>query len=305
MSSQCRERLLLVVVPFAFLFLIQAPTLSRAAEPNEQPAAKKADAEPVIAVTHQDEPENGWFVAETTNFILYHMLARDLAASILQTAERTRAAQLKKWFGEDGNWQRKCRLILYPSGQAYGEATGAPVHPVGGHTEITAEEGRVLSRCIHMHGRRTFLLKGILPHEVTHAVLAGRLSSERMPRWADEGMAILAESQAHIDVHYRQLPRWRDDEALFSVRELIEMRDYPHPRSLGIFYAQSVSLVDFLTQQKGAKHFARFVRDGERDGYTASLRKHYGWTFAELDRRWQHHAFAAEKPIETATPAGE
>jgi hypothetical protein len=231
---------------------------------------------------------------------------QELAEEVLRKAERTRTAQLRKWFEDDADdWEPKCRIILYPSGQAYSEATGAPANPGGGHTEIAAEEGRVLSRRIHVHGARGFLLRGVVPHEVTHAVLAGRLSRERIPRWADEGMAILAESPAHIDVHFRQLPRWRADDALFSVQELLQMRDYPEPRSFGVFYAQSVSLVDFLSREKGARHFTAFVRTGERDGYAAALRKHYGWSFRELNRRWQQYAFAEAKPTETITEAAE
>src|SRR5262249_32924157 len=210
--------------------------------------------------------------------------------------------QLRKWFDEVGaNWEPKCRICLYPTGEAYGEATGAPVNAGGGHTDVRAEEGRVVSRCIHVHGARALLLKGVVPHEVTHAVLAGKLSSGRVPRWADEGMAILAETPKNIDMHLRYLPRWHADDALFSMRTLIEMRDYPQPRELGVFYAQSVSLVDFLTRQKGAERFAAFVRDGERVGYADSLRKHYGWSFADLDRRWKQYAVYSKKMGEETT----
>jgi hypothetical protein len=162
----------------------------------------------------------------------------------------------------------------------------------------------VISRCIHVHGERAFLLKGVVPHEVTHAVLAGRLGAGRVPRWADEGMAILAEAPKHIDMHLRHLPRMRADDALFAMRALIEMRDYPEPRGIGVFYAQSVSLVDFLARERGAERFADFVRDGERDGYAESLRKHYGWSFAELDRRWKRFAFYNKKMGEETTTGG-
>jgi hypothetical protein len=40
-----------------------------------------------------------------------------------------------------------------------------------------------------------------LPHEITHVVLADRFNTKPMPRWADEGMAVLTEpvekKQAH------------------------------------------------------------------------------------------------------------
>ncbi len=297
MASQCRDGFLVV-----FLTLIPVALARVEASPPDRRQA--APAEPAIEVRHLRE-QDGWRAAETTNFRLYHLHARDLAEEVLRTAERARAAQMRKWFGEVGdNWQPKCRICLYPDGEAYGEATGAPVNPGGGHTDIRAEEGRVLSRSIHVHGSRAFLLKGVVPHEVTHAVLAGRLGGGRVPRWADEGMAILAEAQAHVDMHLRFLPRWRTDNALYSVRALIEMRDYPEPHAMGVFYAQSVSVVDFLTRHKGGERFVAFVRDGERDGYAASLRKHYGWSFAELDRHWRRHAFYDKMATETTGGGG-
>jgi hypothetical protein len=300
MSTQCGGGSLLVLFTLLSLSLVHAEST-----PQPPPTARKASAEePAVEVRHKQSQE-GWRVAETVNFRLFHQHTQALAEAVLTTAERTRAAQQRKWFGNvEDDWNPKCRICLYPSGETYGEATGAPVNPAGGHTDIGADEGQVYSRCIHVHGMRSFLLKGVVPHEVTHAVLAGRLGPGRVPRWADEGMAILAEAPAQIDVHFRYLPRWRADDALFRMRALVEMRDYPEPRAIGPFYAQSVSLVDFLTREKGAPRFAAFVRHGERDGYAASLRKHYGWSFAELERRWQRHAFYRDQEAETDAASG-
>jgi hypothetical protein len=288
MSSHWRDGSLLVI-----LALFSLSSIGRADEPS-------------IEIKHQPE-DDGWQVAETANFRLLHQHSRSLAEAVLRTAERTRTDQLSKWFGEvGGDWEPKCRICLYPTGEAYGEATGAPVNPGGGHTDVRADGSRVISRCIHVHGARSYLLQGVVPHEVTHAVLAGRLGDSRVPRWADEGMAILAEAPKNIDMHLRYLPRMRADDALFRMRALIEMRDYPEPRELGVFYAQSVSLVDFLSRQKGTERFASFVRDGERGGYAESLRKHYGWSFVELDRHWRRHAFYTKKMVEVApTPSAK
>jgi hypothetical protein len=295
MSSRCGGGSFFTILTLLTLSLAHAE-VSRAESP--------AETTPAIEVRHQ-EPSDGWCVAETANFRLFHQSTQPLAEAVLRTAERARSAQQRKWFGKVGaDWSPKCRIFLYPSAEAYSEATGAPVNPGGGHTDIQAEDGRVFSRCIHLHGMRSMLLKGVVPHEVTHAVLAGRLGQGRVPRWADEGMAILAEAQPQIEVHYRYLPRWRAEAALFDMRTLVQMRDYPEPRAVGAFYAQSVSLVDFLTREKGAPRFADFVRDGESDGYAASLRKHYGWSFAELERRWQRYAFYRDKDTETDTTNG-
>jgi hypothetical protein len=297
MASQWRGGPLFVILTLLSLSLAYAETGS----PDRRAAGST---ESSVEVRHLQE-QDGWRVAETVNFRLWHQHSHSLAEAVLRTAERTRATQLRKWFGEIGvRWEPKCRIYLYASGEDYGAATGAPVQWGGGHTDIRTADGRVIGRSIHVYGSQTFVLKGVVPHEVTHAVLAGRLGNGRVPRWADEGMAILAEAPAHIAMHLRFLPRWHADDALYPTRTLVEMRDYPEPHALGVFYAQSVSLVEFLTRQKGAERFAAFVRDGERNGYAAALHKHYGWNFAELDRRWRQHAFYEKNAAEPTSGGG-
>ncbi len=305
MSSQCRGGWTVIVLILFSASSAHSQTNSSASVRKTPRTANTTDAvTPVVKVFHLEDQDE-WSVARSANFHLFHQHVRALAEAVLRTAERTRATQQLKWFGAlEEAWTPRCCICLYPSGVAYSETTGVPANPAGGHTDVRVEDGRVLSRYVHLHGPRDLLLNGVLPHEVTHAVLAGRLGGERVPRWADEGMAVLAEPQPRIDLHFRHLPRCRDDRLLFHVGELIQMRDYPEPCAIGAFYAQSVSLVDFLTREKGAKRFTAFVRDGESDGYATLLRRHYGWNFAELDRRWQRHAFPEEKAAETANGGG-
>lgn len=294
MSTQRRVGWILPALLFVSLCSAVAET-PRPEILRKLPTAAKSDPEPpTIPVTHREE-EDGWFVAETANFRLYHQHTLDLAEDLLRKAERTRAAQLRKWFGEaNEDWKPKCRICLYPSSDSYSEATGVPRN-VNGHTQFRMDGERVLSRIIHLHGSRSELLPAVLPHEVTHAVLAGRFGGASVPRWADEGIAVLAEIRPRIEAHLRHLPRWRDEDRLFQPRDLFRLRQYPQQREIAVFYAQSISLVEFLSREKGAKRLAVFVRDGQRDGYEVSLKRHYGWSFAELDRRWRRYAFPIDK----------
>jgi hypothetical protein len=302
MSSQRRGGWIVVLSLFS-ISLVPGPGPAADAGRPKRPTAR-ADAAPAIKVAHVEE-EDGWQVARTTNFCLFHRNSPALAEAVLRTAERTRTVQQRKWFGAIAeDWSPRCAMCLYPSAESYSESTGAPANLGGGHTDVRVEEGRVLSRYIHIHGPRELLLEGVVPHEVTHAVLAGRMGGARVPRWADEGMAVLAEPKSRVELHLHSLSRCRDDQLLFSVSDLVQMRDYPQSRAIGAFYAQSVSLVDFLARAKGSTRFTAFVRDGERDGYAASLRRHYGWSFAELDRRWQRHAFPDESSATMASGGG-
>jgi hypothetical protein len=230
-------------------------------------------------------------VAQTVNFHILHRGDAEYAGRVARTAERTRETMSRQWFGKaPPAWARPCDIYLYPTAREYFEQTGAPPASPG-HTRVQDDDGRVVSREIHLHGQGELLLRTVLPHEVTHAVLAGHFGAHRIPRWADEGVAVLSEPREQVAEHLRDLSRWRDDGALFGARELVEMQDYPAPYRVGAFYSQSVSLVRFLSGLKGPEVFTRFLRDGLEDGYAPALRRHYGWGLAELDGRWQRYAF--------------
>ena len=187
-----------------------------------------------------------------------------------------REAAAKKWFGEPAPpWDEPCDIYLYDTAQDYSLATGRPPQ-VAGHSSFQEKNGRVVSRRIDLHCDDPNVFIGVLPHETTHVVLAGRFGAHRLPHWADEGMAVLSEPRDRVALHLNNLPRHRQDDELFPVAELMQMDDYPDVRRIGPFYAESVSLVSFLSAEKGPKAFARFLRDGLEDGYESALKRDYG-----------------------------
>jgi hypothetical protein len=276
-------------------------------ELRQRPAAEER-----VEVRHTPAQAGGWPVAETANFCVIHRQSRAVAERVARIAEGTRTAMTRKWFGADpAPWNPRCNIYLYATAEEYHQATGAPaMHP--GHSKMEFDGDRIVTRKIYLHGDDPNAFESILPHETTHVVLAGRFGKDnkgnlhQIPRWADEGMAVLTEPQARIDLHLHNLPKHRRDRELFSLLQLMKMNDYPHPRYIGPFYAQSVSLVDFLSKQPGGPRvFTQFLRDGLNGGYEPALRRHYNIQgFDELERRWLRHAFdtASPAPVAQKTP---
>jgi hypothetical protein len=130
------------------------------------------------------------------------------------------------------------------------------------------------------------ILDAVLPHETTHVVLAGMFGNALVPRWADEGIAVLTEPNEKVEQHRRNLQKFHRDGQLFGLKELMELKDYPQPRRVPAFYAQSVALCEFLTAQRDAKTLTEFVKDGVRHGYETALERHYNLTFTQLEQRW-------------------
>jgi tetratricopeptide (TPR) repeat protein len=238
-------------------------------------------------VRHRDRGANGWCVTETANFRVFHNQPREYAEQVGRVAERTRAEMGRRWFGSPGeDWNPKCDIYLHASGDEYNRATGVPGTSPG-HSSISVEHGRVVGRKIDLHCDDPNLLPAVLPHETTHIVLAGQFGDHLVPRWADEGIAVLSEPREKVERHLRNLSRCRQEGQVFNLRHLMQLGEYPDPQHISAFYAQSVSLVEFLAHERGHQVFTAFLRDGLREGYESALQRHYGWrSFDELEQRW-------------------
>lgn len=246
---------------------------------------------PEFKTRRLDRTIDGWSVVDGPNFRVFHKQKVEFAEKAIQAAERARISAERRWFGAvDDDWSPRCEIYLHETSEDFSQATGAPAN-VPGYTTTYAEDNRVISRRIDLCCKDPNLLKAVLPHETTHAVLAGRFGRYQIPRWANEGMAVLEEPKEKIEKHLERLARYRKAGELFPAEELLRLSEYPEKRVLGVFYAESVSLVDFLTKERGPKVFYRFMRDGLTEGYTKAFRRNYGWDISELDDRWREFAF--------------
>jgi hypothetical protein len=248
---------------------------------------------------HLGQNPEGWLVSETANFRIFHKQDTAFAERVAEIAERTRSEMSRKWFGsEPPPWQPRCELIVYPSGQEYSQATGVPLNSPG-HARVHSDESnraRVLARWMHMRTDTPAMLETVLPHEATHVVLAGQFGVFQVPRWADEGIAVLTEPPAKVQQHRQNLARCQQQGALLGLKELMTLEKYPQePIRVSAFYAQSVVLVEMLTNLKGPVVFTNFVRDGLRDGYEPALQKHYGMRFAQLEQMWDQQLRGGQK----------
>ncbi len=244
-----------------------SPEVVRASSPEGPggPAATVASlATRILAALHAKTDLRGpfrrfrqgrWQVLQTPSFVIYHMNPEQ-ADAVARVAERARTEVYKTWFGREpaGPWQPKCVICLYPPSQPSARAAGqGPASP--GHSATGLRGGRVVSRRIELRGDAPDLVEAVLPHEITHVVMADRYTLRPLPRWADEGIAILSEPAVKKYAHLRNLGRHVRFGPLFSAQQLMAMRCYPPGDMWGLFYAESVSLVDFLVQRCGPQAF--------------------------------------------------
>jgi hypothetical protein len=240
-----------------------------------------------VKVKHIGQNSDGWLVVETSHFRIFHRQNAEFGERVAQIAEHTRVNMHHKWFNSEcGEWSPVCDLIVHPNAASYSQMTAVPGSSPG-HSRIESDpSGRVISRRMDLRHDVNGMIDAILPHETTHVVLAGMFGSSAVPRWVDEGIAVLSEPNDKIEQHRRNLMKNHQDGQLFELRELMELKDYPSPRRIGAFYAQSVILVEYLSKQRSPQVFTDFVKDGLRNGYESALQRHYNLNFAQLQQQW-------------------
>ena len=131
-------------------------------------------------------------------------------------------------------------------------------------------------------------LKSALAHEMTHVVIAERIDRGRIPAWADEGMAVLADMPEKQSLHAADLRQGLRSRTTFRVVELLNLAAYPAPARIGVFYGQSGALVSFLVGRGTPAQFVRFIERAIDHGYDRALRETYQIDgVAQLEQIWR------------------
>ncbi len=266
--------------PFAAVLLALA-TVSplHAARPGGQPAAASG------------APK--WHIAETANFrvLCYGRQAPGQAVGPL--CEQTRDQLVAQWLPANtpSGWRPKCDIVLHPNDASYLREVGDGGRDTTASALVLRHQGRITGRRIDVRASRPNWPSAALAHELAHVVLADRFATEPLPRWIDEGVAILADAPEKRQRHWRSTQQAIARGAHFRLVELLTLQDYPPPGRWGAFYDQSASLVEYLVEQNGHQSFAEFVELSREHGYETALRRVYRLGVRELERKWHAAVF--------------
>jgi hypothetical protein len=226
-------------------------------------------------------------VIETASFRVSHGGNRDLGDAVAKAAEASRKQIFERWSGPPGGvWQPKCEVVIHATAEGYAKATGKPA-ALTGHATIRLNNGRATERRIDLRADDAAMVANALPRELTHVVLAD-MFADTPPKWALEGMAILAGSPDEINRYTRTLSRCVRDGEVRSMAALFELKDFPADKITG-FYCQSVSVTEYLVKQKGERHFKIFLADSQRYGVAQALKRQYNIDGPQaLEAAWKH-----------------
>ncbi len=275
-------------------------------EPKATPAEAPREAPAGAEARGPEEPGGSplplsWQVRETRSFRV-HSTDPALAAKAAEAAEGIRTLQGKRWGSPASRvvWSPRCDIYLYATARDFTRMTGQPESSPGFST-MSLSGNKIIGRRINLRADHPQLLSAVLPHEVTHVVLADLFTERQIPRWADEGMAVLSEPRAEQESRAAELTEPLREGRVFKLSELMAM-DYPSSDAHNLFFAQSVSVTQFLVAQGTPEQFVGFVRGAQRKGVEAALRESYHFdSFAELENRWQTYARRQAADFQTSS----
>jgi hypothetical protein len=266
------------------------PPVGRLGKPGDIALARVSTETPQEISNHVDSGQ--WQVKETANFTIYHADPA-LAEQVARAAEATRDAIVRRWTGSPPSktWSPRCEVYIYPTAAIFAQVTGQPATSPGFST-MESNGVAISGRRIKLRADHPEIIACVLPHEVTHVILADLFPTQQIPRWADEGIAVLSEPAAEQEKRLADLDAVLDGGKIFAVDHLM-VRDYPEGPHWGLYYAQSVSLTRYLVDQGKPGQFIEFLQGSQRRGVEPELKRVYKIDgYADLQKRWLAHARA-------------
>lgn len=236
------------------------------------------------------EENNKWRTAKSTHFIVYYKNAQESFLEELirkaedyynKIADGLGFMRFNFWL-----WDNRAKIYIYDNAEDYHAATAQPSWSAG-HT-ITGE--KVIKTYPYARG----FFDAVLPHEMGHIIFREFVgfNNNAIPLWLDEAVACYQENTRRLTLNR-------------LVRDAIKKNDFMdleklsnfNPQSsqdselVNLFYAESLSIVDYLIKEFGTDNFVLFCQNlRDKRNLEQALRSAYPFNnIQELDRAWQRY----------------
>jgi hypothetical protein len=227
----------------------------------------------------------------TQNFVV-EAATPEIAQNVGQWAEYYRKEKAIQWLGREmPPWPEPCTLqVKVTRGSA------------GGATSFNFTNGQVW-QTMEIEGKFDRLIASVLPHEVTHTVFAHYFRCP-VPRWADEGGAVLSEDDLERNEHDLMVRQILNSGRSIALRHLFSLREYP--REVGALYAEGYSVAEYLVSSSSRRVFLEFVAHGMQYGWDSAARSYYRFqNIEQLQDGWISYLRTGRRPTSTLVARNE
>jgi hypothetical protein len=234
--------------------------------------------------------------AESASFRVVGAASPEDAVRLAEDCERLRTRFASEWLDANADktkdgfapWRPRCDVVVHEAESGYLRAVGVAGRRTRGSSLVQFQGADISARRIDLLRTTDGSATNALPHEMVHLVLADRFGDTPPPRWAEEGIAVLADPPAKRAGHDRDLLAAHSRGRLPRIASLLASQEYPANNDRAAFYGQSARLVRLLLGQGPPRELCQFIDAARSDGTEAALRGVYNLNgFAELERLWQ------------------
>jgi hypothetical protein len=211
-----------------------------------------------------------------------------IAEQVGKWAEYYRKEKALQWLGREmPPWPEPCPLHVHITMSGPGGATSFDFQP--GH----------IWQNMNIEGPLDRLLASVLPHEITHTVFAHYFGCP-VPRWADEGSAVLSEDDQERSRHDMMVRQSLNAGRAFTLNRLFTLHNYPNdPRDIGTFYAEGYSVSAFLVSLSDRRTFLTFIGHGMQYGWDSAAQTVYRFqNVNQLEQAWLDYLKKGRRPSE-------
>lgn len=216
---------------------------------------------------------------------VYHPSIRERVQPLIADAAATRTA-LTEWLGAPVLAEVRVVVARTPGEMAALAPPNAP-YPDYAAGVAYPEIGLVLLTIKPVHPNSQQDLAEVFRHELAHVALEDAVGGRPVPRWFNEGFAVLASGETSFP-RMRSLAAATISDNLLSLSQL--ERTFPMQEwEAEIAYAQAADVVRFLIRREEKHRFRGLIsrlHDGE--SMDAALLNSYGAETATLETEWRN-----------------
>lgn len=231
-----------------------------------------------------------WQTAKSNHFIIYYKDAKDDFINRMidkaeeyydKIADDLGFRRYNFWL-----WDNRAKIYIYNDAQDYQASTGQPAWSLG----AAMPKDKIIKTFPGAQG----FFERILPHEMGHIIFREFVGFDNhaIPIWLDEGVASLGERQRYSNAAMLVKQAIKNGNFIGLV-QLTNLN--PHlmqdSESVNLFYAESVSLVDYLIKEFGRDNFVLFCQT-LRDKKDLERSISYVYPFKnieDLSGEWREH----------------
>ncbi len=262
---------------------VEPPAAEHAAEPEspppvDAPRARGSHVRLPSVASGFGTYDGGWIR------FTFHPSMRERVEPLIAEADRVRQ-ELHERLGQPVLKNVRVDIARTPGEMETLAPVGAP-YPAYAEGVAYSEIGLVLLTLNPRHANANYDIKQVFRHELAHIALHDAVGGRDVPRWFNEGFAVLASGETSFD---RMSELWTATLAdrLLPLAEV--ERSFPSDESkASIAYAEAVDVVRFLVRRQEAHRFRALVQS-LRDGndLDAATRQAYAVDLVTLEHEWR------------------